>query len=515
MNDSILAWSRRGFLGTGLGMAATVWTNAGAVTADDRVRWNADPFTLGVASGAPRPDGVVLWTRLAPVPLQQDGGLPPRDLPIRWQVAEDERFTRVVRKGEATARAEEIHSVHVDVRGLRPDRWYFYRFRCGEAISRTGRTRTLPTLSAGVSEARLAIASCQRYEHGYYSAYRHLAEQSPDLVVHLGDYIYENVRTGVRLHDIPVELRTDANDLASYRLRHTLYRLDPDLQDAHACAPWLLIADNHDAVEDGDNTQAVLARRAAAYQAYYEHLPLPRDARPHGASMRIHRNLDYGSLARLHLLDTRQYRDRQQICGTSSVTGPACTALDAEQRSMLGAQQERWLRHSLGSSHANWNAITQTVLFAPYNFRSANGADEDVYYASWQGYPAARARLLDDIVTQRPHNPLMLSGDWHTAWVNTVDADAEARGSRPVMTEFLSSGISSDPGFTSNLAKPSLEANPHVRYYDDHCGYTLCTITRDNWQTTFLGAETTGRDGSVRPVSSWTVESGRPEAERS
>lgn len=513
MNDSTWTWSRRGFLGTGLGMAATVWTGTGAVAAGERVRWNADPFTLGVASGAPRPDGVVLWTRLAPVPLQQDGGLPPHDLPVRWQVAEDERFTRVVRQGEATARAEEVHSVHVDVHGLRPDRWYFYRFQCGDAISRTGRTRTVPIPGARVSSMRVAIASCQRYEHGYYTAYRHMAAQSPDLVVHLGDYIYENTFTGPRLTDIPAELRATATDLTSYRLRHTLYRLDPDLQDAHACAPWLLIPDNHDAVEDGDIAQKVLMRRAAAYQAYYEHLPLPRASRPQGAFMHIYRNVDYGSLIRLHLLDTRQYRDKQQICDTSSVTGPACPALDPATRSALGAQQERWLRHSLGSSHSTWNPIVQTVLFTPYHFRATDGGAEDLYYASWDGYPAARRRLLDDIATQRPDNPVMLSGDWHTSWVNAVPADPKDLGSPTVMTEFLTTGISSNPAFTSNLTKPSLSENPQVRHYDDHCGYALCTVMPEGWQTDFITAETATRDGSVRRASSWTIESGRREAE--
>ncbi|MFE4369638.1 alkaline phosphatase D family protein [Streptomyces sp. NPDC056835] len=512
-NHSTLA--RRSVVGGALGAAVTLWAGPAAAGAGAGAQpsWGSYPFTLGVASGAPRPDGVVLWTRLAPAPLQADGGMPPHTVTVKWQVAEDEHFTRIVRQGRALARPDDAHSVHVDVHGLRPDRWYHYRFGSGTAISRTGRTRTLPAPGARVSALRLALASCQRYEHGYYSAYRHMAAQNPDVVVHLGDYIYENTLTGPRLEAMPTALRTTATDLTAYRLRHSLYRLDPDLQEAHAAAPWLLILDNHDAVEDGTTTASMLARRVAAYRAYYEHLPLSPQSRPNGPSMRIHDKIDYGRLLRLHLLDTRQHRDTEQICGGSSIVGEACPAISAQQRTMLGAQQERWLRHSMGSSRTTWNALTQTVLFAPYKFRSGDDTSS-IYYASWDGYTAARRRLLDDIATQRPSNPVMLSGDWHTAWVNSVPAQMQDLDGPPVMTEFLTTGISSNPAYTSALAKPSLAGNPQVHYYDEHCGYTLCTVTPGTWETTFVTADTTARTAPVMATASWTVESGHPQAHR-
>ncbi|MGP4020489.1 alkaline phosphatase D family protein [Saccharopolyspora sp. 5N708] len=498
---------RRGVLGVGLGAAAGLYFGTGVAAGE----WDSYPFTLGVASGAPTPTGVTLWTRLAPSPLEIDGGLAPRALPVHWQVSDDERFTTVVQQGTAIAYPEAAHSVRVDVTGLAPDRWYFYRFRCGRALSRVGRTRTLPAAGAAVSALRMAIASCQRFEDGYYTAYRDMAARDLDLVLQVGDYIYDDVfTTGVhpRLAEIPNHLRATATDLQSYRLRHALYRLDPDLQDAHAAAPWLVIPDNHDAVEDGD--PALLQRRAAAYQAYYEHLPMSAAAHPDGPSMRIHHSVDFGGLARLHLLDTRQFRDDQYVCGTELI-GAACAALDDPQRSMLGANQERWLRRSLGRTGAAWNPIVQTVLFAPYDF--AAGADREVYYASWDGYPAARQRLLDDLAATRPRNPVMLSADWHTAWVNNVPADRNLDGP-PVLTEFLTTGISSAAAFTSNLTKQSLPENPQVRFYDENCGYTLCTITASQWRTDFVAADTGSRDGSVHTISSWVIESGRAQADQ-
>ncbi|MCI2416646.1 alkaline phosphatase D family protein [Saccharopolyspora sp. K220] len=485
---------RRGVLGGGLGAAAGLYFGTGVAIGE----WDRYPFTLGVASGAPTPTRVTLWTRLAPSPLEIDGGLAPRALPVQWQIAEDERFCKVVQQGTAVAFPEAAHSVHVDVAGLAPGRWYFYRFHCGRATSRIGRTRTLPAEDARVSTLRMAVASCQRFEDGYYTAYRDMAVRDLDLVVHVGDYIYENVyTTGARprLAEIPSHLRADATDLQSYRLRHALYRLDPHLQDAHASAPWLVIPNSDEAAEDGEQTPS--DRRSAAYQAFYEHLPMSAVAHPNGPSMRIHHNIDFGALARLHLLDTQQFRDDQQV------HDPA--------RSMLGASQEQWLRRSLSSTDTAWNPIVQAGLFTPYDL--AAGAGRDVYYASWNGYPAARQRLLDDLAETRARNPVFLSADWHTAWVNNVPADRNLDG-LPVLTEFLTTGISSSAASTSHLTKPSLPENPQVRFYDENSGYTLCTINASQWRTDFLAADTSDPGGAVRTVSSWMIESGRPQADQ-
>jgi alkaline phosphatase D len=504
MSD-LVGVTRRGFLAGGMAAAASVALVRSA--AGSSAQGHADLFSLGVASGAPIPGGVTLWTRLASAPLEPDGGLPHRPIRVQWQLSQDQRFASVLRSGSVLARPEDVHAVHVDVSGLEPDRWFYYRFRCGSQISRVGRTRTLPSTAASKASLVLAMVSCQRFEDGYYTAYRHLAGQDVDLVVHTGDYIYENVfSTGPRRDQVPNHLSEPANDLTSYRLRHALYRLDPDLQQAHAAAPWMLIPDNHDAVDDGDRSAALRARRAAAYRAYFEHLPLAAGSRPQGASMRIHTSLDYGALARLHLLDTRQYRDDQQICG-EEIIGPPCAGLDDPARSILGLAQEQWLATSLTTSAATWNPVAQTVLFTPYDF--ASGPGRGIYYASWDGYPAARRRLLAAMTAPAVHNPVMLSADWHTAWVNDVAHNPDRPDGGAAMTEFLTTGVSSNSAFTSGLTTPSMAENPQVRFYDDRCGYSLCTITPDAWRTDFYAADTTSPDGVVEPVSSWTIETGQ------
>jgi alkaline phosphatase D len=209
-----------------------------------------DPFTLGVASCEPSPDGVVLWTRLAPQPLAADGlgGMPPRPVEVEWELAVDERFRRVERRGLATAAPDAAHSVHVELDGLRPGREYFYRFRADGHLSPAGRTRTSPPLPATGPPLTMCFASCSQYEHGFFTAYRRLAEEDPDLVLHLGDYFYEYTADdyvapggNVRDHAGP-----ETETLANYRQRHAQYKTDPDLQAAHAVAPWLVVWDDHE-----------------------------------------------------------------------------------------------------------------------------------------------------------------------------------------------------------------------------------------------------------------------------
>jgi alkaline phosphatase D len=272
-----------------------------------RLRFSDYPFSLSVASGDPQPHGVVLWTRLAPHPLAEDGngGMPPLKVPVYWEIAEDEDFGEVERRGEVFARPELAHSVHVEVRGLDPDHEYFYRFRAGSEWSPTGRTKTAPAPGASVAELAFAFASCQMYEHGYYTAYRRMSEENLDLVVHLGDYIYEIgpnqyvAQSGnVRTHNSP-EIFT----LPEYRNRHALYKTDEDLQAAHAAFPWIVTWDDHEVEnnyadevsqidsEPDQDPEVFLRRRAAAYQAYYEHMPLRRTSVPQGPDMQLYRRL--------------------------------------------------------------------------------------------------------------------------------------------------------------------------------------------------------------------------------
>ena len=411
----------------------------------------ADPFTLGVASGDPTPSGVLLWTRLAPDPLTPDGGMPDRDLQVLWQVATDERFTDVVRAGSVVAGARWAHSVHAEVTGLLPDRVYYYRFRVGSQLSPVGRTRTFPEPGTAMQSLSFAAVSCQSFPNGRYAAYRHLAATDLDLVVHLGDYIYEdagsaNPAAGKDRAHLPYKVATTLED---YRIRHAQYRLDPDLQAAHASAPFLCVPDDHEVVNNmagdlganGNSTPEVfLPRRAAAYQAYYEHLPLRRSSMPSGPSMQLYRRLAYGDLASLSLLDTRQYR-------TPQVDGPAFQPNGPEaydpSRTLTGPAQERWLLDGLASSSSRWNVVAQQVYLAAIDL--APGPGEAFNTDKWDGYPEARGRITRFLRDAKPRNPVVLSGDVHAAMVNDVTVDNTPDG-EVVATELLGSSISSAKG---------------------------------------------------------------------
>lgn len=369
------AFARRRFLQASLALAALSMLPLSLRAQAVRIRFVGDPFTLGVASGYPVADGFTLWTRLAPLPLQADGGID-HDvvLPVAWQVAEDERFSNIVVEGLQRAVPELAHSVHVDVRGLRPGRPYFYRFIIGDEVSPTGRTRTAPAAGTAAQRLRFAIGSCQHYEQGYYAAYRHLLDDAPDLMVFLGDYIYESSWGDdlVRRH-----ATAEPYDLVGYRMRHAQYKTDPDLQRAHGAMPWLCAWDDHEVDNDhaGDQSEyrdpRFLLRRAAAYQAYYEHMPLPASMRPHtDGSLRLHTEVMWGDTARFFMLDARQYRTAQACPdplkggGGRTVEIATCTGLDAPDRTLLGSDQERWLQRGLAASRSRWNILAQQTLMS-------------------------------------------------------------------------------------------------------------------------------------------------------
>lgn len=303
-------------------------------------KFSSYPFTLGIASGEPYPDSIVLWTRLAPDPFN-GGGMPRQNVPVQWLIAADENMRQVVRSGTTMATPEFAHSVHVEVQGLRPARWYWYQFRVGNEVSAIGRTRTAPAPRARLNQLNFAFVTCQKWEDGFYSAYRRLAEEDLDVVFHLGDYIYEygiNSTGGARNITLPEQFQQETKTLEQFRLRYALYKTDPDLQKAHALFPFVVTWDDHEV--DNDYTDAIsenndpvaefLARRAAAYQAYYEHLPLRRFSAPRGADMRLYRRLTFGDLAEFSVLDTRQYRS-DHPCGdgeTPSLRGSTRPSTD-------------------------------------------------------------------------------------------------------------------------------------------------------------------------------------------
>jgi alkaline phosphatase D len=489
----------------------------------------ADPLTLGVASGDPAPDGFVLWTRLAPVPLARDGrgGMPARDVEVEWQVADDAAFRHVVRAGTAPAQRAWGHSVHVEVGGLPAGREFFYRFRAGGHLSPTGRTRTAPAPSSA-APVRYALAACANYEHGWFTAYRHLAEAAPDLVFFLGDYTYEGApgthvaaSGNVRRH---VGGRTTS--LAEYRQRHAQYKTDRDLQAAHAAAPWAVTYDDHEVLNNwaGDlaareDDQARFARiRAAAVRAWYENMPVRRAARPDGGRLQAYRRLPWGRVATFHVLDTRRHRT-DQPCGDG--IEPRCADRFAAGRTLLGGRQERWLADGLRESAATWDVLAQQVMFSQ-NWLSGFRWDPDddgrtgFNMDCWDGYPAARERLLATARRARVDNLVVLTGDWHTHWAAELLPSYRDPGARPVGVELITSSISSDGDGEPQpqWGLDSLAEQPWFRHFDQRRGFVLVTADTDRMRADFRVVDHVSRRGApVRSSAAYVVEAGRARLE--
>ena len=456
-------------------------------------------FGLGVASGDPASDGMVLWTRLMP------SGAQPllAEQTVRWELAHDAQFAQIVQRGESMAAPDWGHSVHVDVRGLQPDRWYYYRFISNGQVSRTGRTRTAPAEGAPVDRLRLVYASCQRWEHGYYAAWRHARADDPDLVVFLGDYIYEYASPAkppanlARLQPLPY-----ARSLQDYRDRYALHKSDPDLQAMHAHCPWVLTWDDHEVENDyaaaygvGD-AAAFAAKRLAAQQAYWENMPLraavlAKHSSGQVSQLQLYRRLPWGQLADLLVLDARQFRDIQACRTPGDKSGGAvrpadCPDLARNARSFLGWGQERWLGECIKNNSASrapdsrWTVICQQTLFAPRHYPNGKVATDN-----WDGYPEARNRLVRAIAEAAPRNTVLLGGDIHQNYVCRIeDPSATSRPARVVASEFCGTSISSHSGTTQAKVDAILRLNPHVLLARcEERGYGLCTITPKLWST--------------------------------
>ena len=483
-----------------------------------RPRFDAYPFSLGVASGDPSPDGFVIWTRLAPEPLN-GGGMPPENVLTRWEIGEDEGMSTVVRRGDSVASPGLGHSIHVEVDGLRPDRWYWYRFTAGGVVSPVGRARTSPSLGSSPEILTFAFASCQHFETGYFNAYRHMSDDDLDLVVHLGDYIYEGAahEDRVRKH-LGLELDT----LQDYRNRYAQYKMDSDLQTAHALCPWLVTWDDHEfdnncagahSEEEGILTADYLARRARAYQAFYEHMPMRRAAIPKGPFAGIYRSVPFGRLAEFDVLDTRQYRT-DQPCGDGNK--PPCEGVSDPDATLLGDTQERWLMKTLRRSPARWNVLAQQVMMARVD-RDAKEASIAWSMDQWAGYEIARKRLLSSIAEQGISNPIVLTGDIHSNWVNDLKVDFDNDRDPIVATEFVGTSISSG-GDGSEVRKDTegvLRDNPFVKFYNAERGYVRCRVTPGEWRSDYRVVSTvTKKDSTCKTRASFVVENGRPGAER-
>ncbi|MES2723627.1 MAG: alkaline phosphatase D family protein [Pseudomonadota bacterium] len=481
-----------------------------------------NPFSLGVASGEPADDGVVLWTRLAPKPFEPGGGMPPEPVAVTWEVAEDPSMRKVVRSGKALARPNAGHSVHVEVGGLKPAREYWYRFTAAGARSPVGRTHTAPAKGAAVDRLRLCFASCQKYEAGFYSAYAHMVEEAPDLILFLGDYIYEGSpgsKGAVRLHANP-----EPKDVAGYRVRYATYKSDPLLQAAHAAAPWMVTWDDHevsndygaDRDQDSGDREAFLRRRAAAYQAYYEHMPLRRRSLPVGPDMLLHRALDWGSLAQIQMVDDRQHRDAKPC----QPAGPPrrgkligdCDERRDPARSLLGSTQEAWLLETLGKSKAQWNLLAQQTLFSELQLGDpANQATRAYSSDGWDGYPATRGRILQRWREAGVSNPIALGGDIHAFAAADLQ---ETPGGPAVGTEFVGGSISSLGG---GEVGPYAAKNAHIKLYDSTVrGYGRVDLSAKDSRLTFRSVENALVPTSpIRDLASFALENGRPGVQRS
>ncbi|MEU0852146.1 MULTISPECIES: alkaline phosphatase D family protein [Streptomyces] len=456
----------------------------------DPARLTGDPFTLGVASGDPLPDSVLLWTRLAPAPYQADSGLPAKRVDVGWELALDERFRRVVRRGTATAHPEFHHTVHVEVDHLAPGHVYYYRFRAGRFVSPVGRTRTAPPARSRTAELTFGLVSCQRYDQGYYTAYRHLAEEDVDVVFHLGDYLYEyavNSAGGSRAYPagtLPDLFNHETVTLEDYRLRYALYKSDPDLRAAHAAHPFVVTWDDHetennyagDTPENSVPPEEFLLRRAAAYRAYWENMPLRRPQLPEGPDLKLYRRLHWGRLAQFDVLDTRQYRSDQAYGDGWQYPGPES---EDPGRTLTGDAQERWLINGWHRSDAVWNVVPQQVTFSQrYN---STTTPSKVSMDSWDGYPASRERVLAGAQAAGVENLMVLTGDVHVHYGFDIKRDFSDPDSRTLGTEIVTSSVTSGG---NGSAKPSnwntyLAANPHLRFYNGLRGYATVSLGRE------------------------------------
>ncbi len=472
--------------GTGLALATAGRTSASPLLASTGPL-TGNPFTLGVASGDPLPDGVVLWTRLALDPLAEDGlgGMPPRSFQVNWQIARDPLFADVERAGSETARPEAAHSVHVEVSGLAPGREYWYRFRTGNHVSEPARTMTAPFPGTMPAALAMSFVSCSNFQNGWFTAYRRMTEDHPDLVLHLGDYLYEGWKPGLTREHAGPEPKT----LSAYRLRHAQTKTDTDLQAAHAVAPWLVIWDDHEVEnnyaglnpQDMSEAEAFPQRRADAYQAYYENMPLRRTSVPSGPDMQLYRRIQWGDLATFHMLDTRQYRD-DQACGDGKRSG--CTDADLPERSLPGFAQEDWLAQGFRDSRARWDLIGQQVFFAQRDFDS-DPAVEAYSMDAWDGYSASRDRVTRSWVDAGVRNPVVLTGDVHQAWAAELKVDYRDPDSPTVGAELVCSSISSGGDGSDTAQTEVLVSSPHIKFNNRLRGYVNTVIRPQDMDVDF------------------------------
>ena len=441
----------------------------------------SNPFTLGVASGGILSDRVILWTRIAPDPFSTAfvGGVEVDSIPVKWEIAKDEYFSTIVGSGVVATRTDLAHAVHIDAGDLEPDSWYWYRFSVGDWVSPVGKTRTAPCAAASVASLRFATTSCHRYEHGFFTGLADLAEQTPDVVFQLGDYIYEYGE----VEDVRAVPEPICMDLEGYRLRYARYKTDEHLQNAHACCPWEVIWDDHEVKNNyfGTTLDPIEQEKIrAGYQAYYEHMPL-RLLPPNEQDMKLYRTLDWGDLARFYLLDTRQYRS-EQSCRDE------CVDRFDPARTMLGTEQEEWLNTQLSQSTARWNVLAQQIVMANFNISEAL-----LNYDQWDGYPAARERLLNHIYQQQIPNLLVFTGDIHISGLAKLHADIEDFGTEIIGYEFVTPSLTSNARELEDsgaIIEYGLRNQENISYvYAQKRGYLLIDMNKNEVHVSYKVVE--------------------------
>ncbi len=477
------------------------------------------PFSLGVASGDPAPDGFVIWTRLAPSPMEPHGGMPLAPVPVKWEVASDGGFKTVVMRGEAIARPELAHSVHVEVEGLLPDRQYWYRFIVADEKSLIGRARTLPAPGASVARTRFAVVGCQHYEAGLYTAYHHMAVDAPDWVFHYGDYIYEyhydfTTEGGLPVPPVRNYAAREPFSLDDYRMRYAQTKLDANLQAAHVAASWFAVYDDHevqnnwvgDLDQNGTPAAEFRLRRAIAMQAYYEHMPLRKRSFPANGVVDIVRRAQWGDLLSANFLDTRLYRT-DQPCGDGFKTD--CPERQDARAEVIGRAQEKWLFDGLSSSKTKWNTIAQQIMMMPMDRRLGDEPAPIFNMDSWNGYPKPRQRLFDHLEQLKLGNVVVLTGDEHQNYAGEI----EGKAGKPIAVEFVGTSISSSGdgqdrrgGYDRMMA-----LNPNIKFNNAQRGYLICEVTPETWKTDFRVVDQIGRPGApIKTRATATVERGKP-----
>lgn len=485
-------------------------------------------FMHGVASGDPLPRSVVLWTRVTPAPQAVPGSGFGPDTPVRWEIARDAEFTDVVRTGDAVASAEQDHTVHADPFGLEPATTYYYRFRVtgGELtgeVSPVGRTATVPDDDADVDKLTLAVCSCANYETGYFRAYSDIAERDDiDVVVHLGDYIYEYAngykpgKSGVTRAFVPT---WEVTTRADYQARYGHYRMDPELQAAHAAAPWVVTWDDHEFSDnwhpDGAKGHDMFAgpweeRRDAAMAAYFDWMPVRASSPAEGG--RLYRSLRFGTLAELHMLDLRSYRSGP---GVLRPTG------GGDGHTIVGQEQFTWLNRKLATSDTTWSLIGNSVMMSSVNLLGADplvrpalaellggetiaelgpGMNPD----QWDGYPADRERLLAEIAAHRPDaSTVFLTGDIHSEWAGRLRRDGRVIAAELVTTSVSATNVDDRLGLpVGNPVSRAAEAhllrtNPQFSHLDlDNHGYLLVTVDPQGVDARWMRVDDVEKAGS-------------------